>query len=139
MDSREFDSLAKKIAEQTSRRGVLKAVAGGAAAGLLALFGVREASAEPVGGRGGRGCVADCKQRFGPGRERGRCIDGCGGAGAVRSCRGVTCQEGEVCCNGVCTFLEYDEANCGACGNACGTGEVCCFMQCAPAEGCFIG
>lgn len=47
MGSERFDELTKTLATGTSRRVMLKAVAGVAAGGLLALFGQRSAEAVP--------------------------------------------------------------------------------------------
>ncbi len=106
MDGQRFDDLMKALVARASRRGVLKGAAVGAA-GLLALLGGRDAGAEAGGGRGRRGCVATCKQRFRPGRPQERCICACGrGDGSSTPCGTVTCPPGEVCCNrscGICT------------------------------------
>ncbi len=47
MGSERFDELTKTLATGTTRRVMLKAVAGVAAGGLLALFGQRGAEAQP--------------------------------------------------------------------------------------------
>lgn len=45
-----------------------------------------------------------------------------------------TCTPAQTDCNGVCVDLNSDEANCGACGRACGAGEVCNNgLACQPA------
>ena len=38
--------------------------------------------------------------------------------------------QGQVLCNGACTFTQADPNNCGACGNACGPGGQCINSQC---------
>ncbi|MDQ7814239.1 MAG: hypothetical protein RDU25_00310 [Patescibacteria group bacterium] len=47
---------------------------------------------------------------------------------------GGYCQSscGETDCDGVCTSLGYDSANCGACGNECPSDAVCESGQCRP-------
>jgi hypothetical protein len=40
------------------------------------------------------------------------------------------CASGEERCNGVCTNVSNDNANCGTCGKACATGEVCSQKAC---------
>ena len=46
------------------------------------------------------------------------------------------CATNEIRCGTVCTAVQNDNANCGACGKACATGEVCsqgtCGANCAP-------
>jgi hypothetical protein len=44
------------------------------------------------------------------------------------------CLYGQTCCNGVCVYLNTDEANCGTCGNACDAGETCCGGTCADID-----
>jgi stigma-specific protein Stig1 len=38
---------------------------------------------------------------------------------------GLTCQQGQTCCNGECVFLSTDNKNCGVCGNDCTNGSTC--------------
>src|SRR5512133_556022 len=40
------------------------------------------------------------------------------------------CSTGLTDCNGTCVDTDWDPANCGSCGNACGDGEVCSLTQC---------
>ena len=44
---------------------------------------------------------------------------------ASKLCNGVCCPEGETCCNGSCTNTNWDEDNCGSCGNTCKSGQTC--------------
>jgi hypothetical protein len=63
----------------------------------------------------------------------------CGGIGTSQSCVAtltrtgscqVTCQPGLTDCNGTCNDLQSDNANCGACGNACGATQTCSMGSC---------
>lgn len=50
----------------------------------------------------------------------------------------ANCSSNETECNGVCTDLDDDVDNCGACGNECDSGEACsqgeCVAECAGAD-----
>jgi hypothetical protein len=48
---------------------------------------------------------------------------------------GAACSSPLVECNGECTYLATDEANCGACGNACAGGTSCEAGRCACPNG----
>jgi hypothetical protein len=51
----------------------------------------------------------------------------------------VTCDPGTINCNGVCTSVVGDSANCGSCGNACPSGTSCALGSCSchmPMLGC---
>ncbi len=65
MDDHRFDDFAKALATGSSRRRVLKGLAGSAAAGLLSLVGVAGTDAKPKAGRGckraGKKCRADAQ------------------------------------------------------------------------------
>lgn len=69
-------------------------------------------------------------------------------AAALAGCKTeVVCTSTQVLCDGQCTSLQSDAANCGACGRACGAGQscsegLCCQgSQCPPAvyAACFNG
>jgi hypothetical protein len=65
---------------------------------------------------------------------------GSGGSGGSNPCGEEACAA-EACCDGACADLDGDEANCGACGVACGPGTLCherdCVEECpAPLEPC---
>ena len=64
MDDQRFDSLARSLVGVSSRRSVVRGLAGGACGGLFALLGLREAAAC-------RGFKAPCK-------KTGDCCDGPG-------------------------------------------------------------
>src|SRR5579862_3013462 len=51
-------------------------------------------------------------------------INNCGKCGNV--CTGIN----PTCCNGFCTDLSSDLANCGACLHSCGQGQLCCGSMC---------
>lgn len=55
---------------------------------------------------------------------------------ALSACsKDTVCPAGETACGGRCVALLSDEANCGACGNACGALSVCAAGACACAPG----
>ena len=61
------------------------------------------------------------------------CMPQGGGLGmCVVVCGGAMCQQGQACCSGACVDVQFDDANCGFCGNACDTssGNVFCFNGC---------
>jgi hypothetical protein len=72
----------------------------------------------PAGGGGGL-CCRDDKL--------------CGARGS-ETCCGANADPGidQTCCNGTCTSLFFDGANCGACGNACPPGTRCAGGTCVP-------
>lgn len=43
---------------------------------------------------------------------------------------------GQTNCNGTCSNLDYDYANCGACGRECHGDEICVYGSCAVEDGC---
>jgi hypothetical protein len=57
------------------------------------------------------------------------CIDGAECCGA--RCCGDPRVPTVTCCNGQCTSLLNDAANCGQCGNRCPAGETCVYGQCS--------
>lgn len=147
MDAQRFDDLTRFFARRTSRRAVLRGVAGGAATGLMVGVGARPAAAQTVCDAG----LTDCG---------GVCVDlltdmaNCGACGALceSGLVGVACIAG-VCVRTSCPAaltscgdnpnlpyeqhcfdLSTDPANCGACGNVCASG-ACSGGVCAPAEG----
>ncbi|HEU0116685.1 MAG TPA: hypothetical protein VFQ80_18475 [Thermomicrobiales bacterium] len=69
MDGTRFDHLAKSVGNSSSRRRVLKALGGGAAGGLGALFGIglRRADAMPIQ----NAFVNECRQTLGEPRSVG--------------------------------------------------------------------
>ena len=123
MDAQRFDDLTRALATTTSRRTVLKTLAGSAAGGLLALLGVREAAADDTCKPTGKKC-----------RKAAQCCASTV-AHATATCTNRTC--GFACdatyrlCNGTC----IPEAHCCTAAD-CTTGYVCengaCFKSCDP-------
>jgi hypothetical protein len=101
MDARRFDRLAKLMATPSSRRRMLARLGASVVGGRAAVH-VGPATAE------GAGCQ----------RPADQCEDACCRAGRER------------CCDGVCTAVLDDPANCGACGNACPDGKACVGGRC---------
>lgn len=54
MDTRKFDDITRALSDRASRRTVLKGVAGGGVAALLAAVGLRGAQAQDVTAEGKR-------------------------------------------------------------------------------------
>ena len=107
MDHQRFDAITRAMAGGTSRRRVLKGLAGGALGGLVSLIGIGGAEARrcrPIG----RNCRAhaDC------------CTDHCNNDGNLYQC---TCPPGLGDCDGdgACETDVTTVTNCGACGNDC--------------------
>jgi Stigma-specific protein, Stig1 len=149
MDAERFDNLTRRFAGSTSRRRLLKVVAGSCAGAAGGAF--RGGTTALTAAFSGAPAAAYRKCRLEDG-GRGRlcsgvCIDikndesNCGGCGRA-------CAEGNICCNGWCTDTIHnapgccppalfcdgvcvnpyeDEANCGACGNVCGENQDCCI------------
>jgi hypothetical protein len=106
MDGNRFDSLAKSMSTQRTRRGVLKHL-GAAVAGGLAALGFGRAGAAPGGQGKGQG-----NQCGGPGKQCKRNIQ--------------CCQFAElVCLNGICAECPDNFcAGTGVCAPACTDGKV---------------
>lgn len=107
MDQDRFDDVARTLAAGATRRGALRALAGGAVGSLVALLGPRAA---------GAACAA-AGRRCGDGR---RCC-----RGAVCKGGACACRAGLTDCGGRCTDLETDGGNCGRCGRVCTGGKTC--------------
>jgi hypothetical protein len=103
MDSRQFDDLARSVAEGTSRRGVIQGLVVGIAGTGLGLGFADDADAKKV-----------CKGREG----RRKCRD-----------RG----ENHKCCGNrrkKCVNTNNSEKHCGRCDRRCGNDEVCISGEC---------
>lgn len=107
MDGQRFDDLTKVLAT-TSRRQVVKALAGGVASGLLALLSGQEAGAASCRGQPDFTPCGECKHC-----RNGRCVAGFDGLNC-RTCG--TCQNGR--CRG-------DDRRCGECQRCRGHGRRC--------------
>jgi hypothetical protein len=81
-------------------------------------------------------CVAFCRG-CPTKKKRNQCQDACRACGGntsrlCGSCGNYTCcpSTAPTCCNGVCTYLNEDSANCGACGNVCDPQFACAAGVC---------
>ena len=135
MDGTGFDNLARKMGGMSSRRSVLKALlASVAAAGSVAGLGSQALAASRA--------PREPRVRIFQPRTRSRGEDSqsvCKPYGVACSradgdcCTGLACEFNTTChcpigtiyCSGVCTMLEFDVNNSGACGNICGAGQSC--------------
>ena len=133
MDQDRFDDLTRALASTTSRRTVLKTLAGSAAGGLLALLGVHEAAADdtckPTGKKcrkGAQCCSGNC--------EAGVCAPACTPSGLQQ-----LCSSPEECCSGFCEpILDFPPRCCIPPGTKCDTyyPEQCCSGTCHSISGC---
>src|SRR6516164_1102401 len=127
-----FDEFSKSLAESLPRRESLRrlgAVFAGAVLGPLGLESA-QAGAKQRGGKDPCTNFCNCRNR----KQQDQCLNVCrgcqsdtsrvcGSCGNYVCCAAGLCQydctAGAVDCNGTCTFLKTDPANCGACGNVC--------------------
>jgi hypothetical protein len=113
MDGNRFDDLARTLAHPRTRRSLVRALAGTAAGGLLAVVGADRAQAKPGGNSA---AAAFCHAVFGDTRAAGQCTSQAAhGTGPYVACGGNPANF----CAGACTDVATDVANCGACGTAC--------------------
>ena len=124
---RSFDELASGLARGTLSRGKALRLLGAALVGgaFASIPGVAWAAKG-----GNRECVRCCKEKFGPGRERGQCIS----AGARGECP-VTCDGnggGEECVSDRVTCSSETSSGCNCITNSC-TRTVTCV--CCPPGG----
>ena len=130
-----LDELSKLLAVSVSRRESLRTIGVVLAGAALSTLGVNTAWAA----RPDR-CTAFC--RWCPTRKkRDQCLAAC------RACNGNTsrlcgscgayacCPTSATCCNGICTDLNSDPANCGACGYVCPADNVCLNGSCVLCSG----
>ncbi len=111
MDHDRFDDLTRALASTTSRRTVLKTLAGSAAGGLLAMLGVGDTAAAPVG------CKASGKScKRGDQCCSGVCVNGV--CVTPPSCGHSAGLNGG--CKGACTSAGFTSSECGP---ICGSGE----------------
>ena len=119
MDGRRFDDFARRWTVRRSRRAALVALFGGAAGGLVHVFGGRVGMAATCG-RVGAVCPGE--------------LPCCGNSTCRRNrCR---CRRGFNDCGGRCFDLDVSNIHCGACGNRCGPDRICregtCVRRCRP-------
>ena len=132
-----LDELSKLLAVSVSRRESLRSIGVVLAGAALSTLGLNTAWAA----RPDR-CTAFC--RWCPTRKRrNQCLAAC------RACNGntsrlcgscgayVCCPTSATCCNGICTDLNSDPANCGACGFVCPAG-ICANGSCGGCNFPFI-
>lgn len=120
MEGKRFDALTRTLADARSRRAVLRALAGGAAGGLLALVGRREAGAY-VCRQPGATCLKDAHC----------CSNTC-----YTDTHRCACQfYKEVVCGRQCVDLSSDASNCGECGHVCPDGQSCSHSICQESAG----
>jgi hypothetical protein len=136
-----FDTLAKALGALTTRRFTLGALLGGP----IGLHTSDDAAAKRKSGTCKPPCTectrcqrGKCRKKDGKKRcKKAACVPK--GAGAPCSVpAGGSCESGGACgcpagltnCAGVCTMLETDAANCGACGTSCGAARTCCSGVC---------
>ena len=115
MDGPRFDALAKAWSTTRPRRALLKGVAGGIGAGLLAAGGVKPAAAACT--QYGRTCGRDgdcCSEN---------CVDG--------TC---ACRTGKTRCGTRCVDLRNNENHCGACDTPCPEDQTCRDGHCGCAQ-----
>jgi hypothetical protein len=145
MEDQRFDRVARELGACTSRRQMLKSVAGGVLGGLLGLSAVRSSSAAPDKKRPvaiAAACTvdADC----GPGERCDVATQTCerrgGGNGQGGPCqRGSACTSDATCCGG-----EVCDSRTGVCvsaGGPCTNVDGTCFdtLDCCGAETCVSG
>lgn len=120
MEEQRFDELTRLIAQKTSRRQMLKVLAGATVGGFLLQMDPRRAFAS------NSACAHFCNTAFGAdtpaaaqctsdaAHHRGLCYSACGPGGT-----------GGTVCGGACIDTTSDSNNCGACGNVCSSGQTC--------------
>src|SRR6185437_3002579 len=150
MEERRFDDLTRVLGAARSRRQVLKAVLGGAAAALLGrVVAPSFAAAAPAEVCNRAQCKAEVNQLFlicnntcnvlSPRhgyrhQEKLGCVLACVAQKEFgdRDCEhnATGCIDGGPCCNQQCVYFENDRNNCGACDNVCPPGNDCVDGQC---------
>jgi hypothetical protein len=157
MDAQRFDALTRLLDAGLSRRRLGLALRGLGLSGGLSLALAGNSTAK-------KGKKKKCKG--GKKRCGKKCVDAqndslnCGRCGAICP-RFTFCSGGQCgvacgasgfcaidsatpdCCDGTCTNLKTDPANCGTCGQECSIGEVCveglCWTPCPVASDCEVG
>lgn len=141
MEDTRFDTLAKALGALTTRRFTLGALLGRPSG----LHTADDAAAKRKSGTCKPPCTectrcqrGKCRKKAGKKRcKKGACVPK--GAGIPCSVpAGGSCESGGACgcpagltnCAGVCTMLETDATNCGACGTSCGAARTCCSGVC---------
>jgi hypothetical protein len=123
MDGHRLDGFARRFA--LSRRGALRALAGGAAAAALGLADRAPALAKPHP----KDCQAFCRAVGLSGAALGRCQNDCAqGAttGLYAACGGIAANLCPTPAGPVCYDLQADPNHCGSCDHACGAPQTAC-------------
>jgi hypothetical protein len=122
-----LDEFSKLLAESVSRRQSLRRISTFVAGAVLSPLGLRTALAA-----GPDRCLAFC--RCSNKTQQNQCLAACRecNANTSRLCGGcgsyACCDAATTCCNGVCTDVNSDRHNCGACGNACAASTPLCYQ-----------
>ena len=114
-----LDEFSKLLAGSVSRRESLRSIGAVLAGTVLSSLGVGTAWAARLDR-----CTAFCRS-CSTKKRRNQCLAACRACNGntSRLCGGcgsfVCCPTGAVCCNGICTDVNSDPQNCGACGYVC--------------------
>lgn len=128
MDGSRFDSLAKTIGGDRSRRSLIKKLAGGLA-GAVAIGVPARASALPIGSYCSKD--SDC-DHYGSMCKDGTCQCPEGQYAPDGShCEPIDCPYGKTWCGEEQKCIKEDQ-----CCGGCGYGEQCCNGTCIPEDGC---
>jgi Stigma-specific protein, Stig1 len=133
-----LDEFSKLLAASVSRRESLRSIGAVLAGTVFGSLGVRTAWAA----RPDR-CTAFCRW-CSTKKKRNQCVAACRACNGntsrlCGSCGGyVCCPTGAACCKGMCTNLNSDRNNCGACGYVCAAGASCVTGTCSAVQ-CFGG
>ncbi len=134
MDGKKFDDLTQALASGASRRGVIRLLGGGLAAGMAASLGINRTAHA----KGNSQCSALCNSIFPPGKERGQCISqGAQGQGPCADlCLGIDCSSDDsdctvgVCNGGTCSSSPINEG--GTCTTVDSQAGTCSEGICVP-------
>jgi hypothetical protein len=143
----QFDELAKVLAQELSRRDVLRQIGVGLGTAVLGSVGLGKAWGQGGGGLGApcnSGSSEPCLQNglASCARARDLCVnrvgsnqrllescfsqfDRCRSQVSTICARVSGCQTALTCCSGRCVDRFNDPNNCSSCGNTCGAGQVC--------------
>ena len=134
MDGQRFDALARALSKGVSRRAVWRGLLGTGVGSLFAAS-VQSARAQVGCGTSGEQCPpgTTCVDSQCCDNQNNCCVTNFSTCSGVAPCCGAPDFD---CCDGVCTTLLFDRANCGSCGNGCAQGQVCCNGSCCDGMCC---